>query len=296
MTNSDNKWTYCIPAIFVFLWSTGFIGAKFSLPYIEPFYLLFIRVSLTSIIFALLMWWYGTRWLTGRQFFHQSVSGLLMHGAYSGGVFAAVYLGMPAGVIALLVSLQPVLTALVLCVKKPITLKQFAGLVLGFVGVVLVLFSKKSLPNFELTWQMLLAALAALLGITFGSLYQKRYGEGVSLLSASTVQYLMTALLMGGVSLMLENQVVVWTTPLLMSILWLVLGVSVLAVFLLLYMMTNGAAEKVTSYFYLVPGVTAIQAWLFFDEQFPLLAIGGVLLSLAGVYLAIKMTNDVETR
>ncbi|WP_435276256.1 DMT family transporter [Psychrobium sp. nBUS_13] len=288
MSPSANPWTKFIPAIFVFLWSTGFIGAKFALPYIEPFYLLFLRLALTVVVFGLLMWWYKAPWMSKRQFGHQAVSGLLIHGAYLGGVFSAVAYSMPAGVIALLVSIQPLLTALILFRTKPIKTLQWLGLALGFIGVVVVLFSKGAIADFTFNWPMMIGALVALLGITIGSLYQKRFGQGVNLLSASTAQYIVTALLMAVLTYSFEHQQVDWQWPLIASLLWLVFGMSVLAILLLLYMIKNGASEKVASYFYLVPGITAIQAWLYFDEQFPPLAIGGMLLSLLGVYLTVK--------
>ena len=288
MDNVSNKWTQLIPVIFVFLWSTGYIGAKFALPFIDPFYLLFLRITLTTLVFGLLMWWFKAPWLSQRQFVHQGVSGLLIHGTYLAGVFSAVNAGMPAGVIALLVSLQPLLTALLLCYKTPITLKQWIGLALGLSGVIVVLLSKGALTDFEPTIAMLAAAFIALLGICVGSLYQKRHSANVNLLSASTAQYMVTAVLMAILTFTFEEQVVDWQIPLIASFLWLVFGLSVLAILLLLHMIKNGAAEKVASYFYLVPGVTAIQAWLYFDEQFPILAIAGILLSLIGVYLTIK--------
>jgi len=280
--------TQFIPVIFVFLWSTGFIATKFSLPYIEPFYLSFVRMIITVAVFLGLMVWFKAPRLTMTQSKHQVISGLLIHGAYLGGVCAAIKWQMPAGITALLVSLQPLLTALLLMNKTVISLKQWLGLILGFAGVALVLYGRGVLPDFTLTWPMCVAVLISLLGITFGSLYQKRFGGDVNLLSASTTQYAATLVLMAILTFSFEQQVIDFQWQLAAGILWLVFGLSVTAILLLLHMINLGASEKVASYFYLVPGVTAIQAWMLFDEQLPLIAITGVLLSLVGVYLAVK--------
>jgi len=280
--------TQFIPVIFVFLWSTGFIATKFSLPYIEPFYLSFVRMIITVAVFLGLMVWFKAPILTMTQSKHQVISGLLIHGAYLGGVCAAIKWQMPAGITALLVSLQPLLTALLLMNKTVISLKQWLGFILGFAGVALVLYGRGVLPDFTLTWPMCVAVLISLLGITFGSLYQKRFGGDVNLLSASTTQYAATLVLMAILTFSFEQQVIDFQWQLAAGILWLVFGLSVTAILLLLHMINLGASEKVASYFYLVPGVTAIQAWMLFDEQLPLIAITGVLLSLVGVYLAVK--------
>jgi len=287
-TANTPRLTQFIPIVFVFLWSTGFIASKFALPYIEPFYMSFIRMIITVIVFLGLMAWFKAPKLTMTQFKHQIVSGLLIHGAYLGGVSAAIKWQMPAGITALLVSLQPLLTALLLMNKTAISSKQWFGLLSGFAGVALVLYGRGALPDFTLTWPMCIAVLISLLGITFGSLYQKRFGGDVNLLSASTTQYAATLVLMAILTFSFEHQVIDFQWQLVAGVLWLVFGLSVSAILLLLHMINQGASEKVASYFYLVPGVTAIQAWILFDEQLPLIAIVGVLLSLVGVYLAVR--------
>ncbi|NRA61205.1 MAG: DMT family transporter, partial [Psychrobium sp.] len=226
---------------------------------------------------------------------HQSISGLLIHGAYLGGVFAAIKWQMPAGITALLVSMQPLLTALITVYihKKTPTFWQCCGLLLGFVGVILVLYSKSADDDLTLNWQMITAAVVALFGITLGSLYQKRFSGQVNLVSASVVQYCATAVLMGLITFSVEQQVVDWQWPLIGALLWLVFGLSVSAILLLLFMIKQGESAKVAAYFYLVPGVTAIEAWILFDETLPMLAIGGVLISVIGVYLTIRKPKDV---
>ncbi|MDP2562878.1 DMT family transporter [Psychrobium sp. 1_MG-2023] len=278
-----------IPVIFVLLWSTGFIGAKYALPYIEPFNLLFIRMLITVAVFLCLMKVLGVTWPSRNQIKHQAVSGLLIHGAYLGGVFTAIKLQMPAGITALLVSMQPLLTALItiFILQQAVKLRQWLGLSLGFVGVVLVLLAKEGGTNVEFGWPALLATLISLVGITIGSMYQKKFSGNVSLVAASLIQYSATALLMAGLTFCFETQVIDWQLPLVAALTWLVFGLSVSAALLLLYMIRQGESAKVASYFYLVPGITAIEAWLLFEEQLPFLAIMGFLISIVGVYLTI---------
>lgn len=279
-----------VPVIFVLLWSTGFIGAKYALPYIEPFNLLFIRMMMTVAVFALLMVVLKIPLPKLHLVKHQAISGLLIHGAYLGGVFAAIKWQMPAGITALLVSMQPLLTALITMAiyKQRLNKMQWLGLGLGFVGVILVLGSKQQDGDLVLNWPMMLAAMTALIGITVGSLYQKRFGGGVNLVAASLIQYIATAILMAVLTFSFETQIVDWQLPLIASLLWLVFGLSVIAILLLLFMINEGESAKVAAYFYLVPGVTAIEAWVLFDETLSLWAIVGVAISVFGVYLAIK--------
>ena len=176
---------------------------------------------------------------------------LLIHGAYLGGVFAAIKWQLPAGITALLVSMQPLLTAMISLwlYKKRLSTLQCVGLFLGFIGVVLVLGSKQQGGDFIFTLPMALGALVALIGITVGSLYQKRFGGGVNLVAASMVQYIATAILMGCLTFAFETQVINWQLPLFASLLWLVFGLSVAAILLLLFMIKEGESAKVAAYF-----------------------------------------------
>ncbi|MCP8689016.1 DMT family transporter [Marinobacterium sedimentorum] len=279
-----------VPLLFVLLWSTGFIGAKYGLPYIEPFYLLFIRMLLTLVVFALLMRIFRARALGPRQALHQMVVGLMVHGAYLGGVFAAISWQMPAGIASLLVGLQPLLTALIAWQWLGSRLRslQWVGLLLGLLGVALVLAGRGSGASGELVWTALLALVLALVGISVGTLYQKRFGQGVDLLSGSFYQYLSTALLMGLLSFGFETQKVDWQPELFLALFWLVVGLSVSAILLLMLMIREGEAARVASYFYLVPPVTALEAWWLFDESLAPVALGGIAIAVLGVYLVIR--------
>lgn len=282
--------TQIIPFLFVFLWSTGFIGAKYALPFIEPFYLLFIRMVLTIAVFLFLCMIFKAQPLTSRQTAHQMVTGFLVHGAYLGGVFAAIKWGMPAGITAIVVGVQPVLTAFLGWCTFGVRLKpiQWIGLGLGLLGVICVLLSTGNQPQVQLTWPAMLAAIAALLGISIGTIYQKRFGQGINLLSGSLWQYVSVALFMAILAWSFESRRIVWDIQLILAIGWLVMGLSVTAILLLMYMIREGETAKVASYFYLVPPVASIEAWLLFDESLSFIAISAIGVTVMGVYLVIK--------
>lgn len=279
-----------IPLIFVLLWSTGFIGAKYGLPYIEPFNMLFIRMLLTLAVFMVLMVFLKSKWPTARQGLHQFVSGSLVHASYLGGVFAAIKLDMPAGVVAILVGLQPLLTAMIswLWFKQSLVKVQVLGLVLGLVGVSMVLGGGLDVGSLSFQPAAIVAAVIALLGISVGTLYQKRFGAGVDLITGSFFQYLATAFWMGLLAFTMETREVVWSLDLVLALGWLVFGLSVSAVLLLMYMIREGESARVASYFYLVPPVTVIEAWLLFDEALGVLALIGIGITVLGVYLVLK--------
>lgn len=279
-----------IPLLFVFLWSTGFIGAKYALPFIEPFYLLFIRMLWTIAVFLLLCAILRVQWPTWRQAGHQMVTGLLLHGLYLGGVFAAIKWGMPAGISAIVVGIQPLLTALVgwRLLGENLLARQWLGFALGLVGVTLVILSTREYGDIPLTWPAWVAIITALFAISIGTIYQKRFGGGVNLVAGSLWQYISTALLMGVLAYSFETRLVIWDIQLMLALAWLVLGLSVTAILLLMYMIREGEAAKVASYFYLVPAATSIEAWLLFNESLPLIAVAAIGLTIAGVYLVVK--------
>ena len=290
MPNSHPNLIRMVPLLFVFLWSTGFIGAKYALPFIEPFYLLFIRMVLTIFVFLALCLIFRSKWPPMRLAGHQMVSGALIHGAYLGGVFAAIKMGMPAGVAAIIVGIQPVLTALVSWQFMNDTLRpiQWLGLAFGLIGVIAVVSSTQLQGEIEITIPAVLSAIVALVAISMGTLYQKRFGGGVDLLAGSFWQYVSTAILMAVLAWSFETREVVWDTQLIFALGWLVFGLSVSAVLLLMYMIREGEASKVAAYFYLVPLVACVEAWLLFDEDLPPVAIAAIFLTVLGVYLVLK--------
>ncbi|WP_070971837.1 DMT family transporter [Vibrio sonorensis] len=279
-----------IPFVFVLLWASGFVGAKIGLQYAEPATLLSIRMVCNVILFYFLVLAFKRKVPTGMSFVHAFVVGLLIHGFYLGGVFTAIRFGMPAGLSSLIVGFQPILTALVLIgvAKERFSLSQWIGLVLGFAAIALVLMGKTQWQTEEFKWAAISLCIASLLGITVGTLYQKRYCQGADLLSSALVQYFAAGVMLAPIAFATETMQVIWTWEFLAVLGWLVVVLSCFAILLLLYMVEKGASSKVASVFYLVPPTTAIQAWLVFDETIDLLAFVGFLLAAYSVYLVVK--------
>ncbi len=274
--------------LFVLLWSTGFIGAKYGLPYAEPFTLLFLRFVLVLLLLAPLVWWLrpslAMSWI---ERWHLMVSGLLLHGMYLGGVYVAIKLELSAGMTALIVGAQPVLTSLaapLLFGERP-RLAHWAGLALGFAGIYLILGGG---AEAHAAPAALLAAIAALFGITVGTLYQKRFCAQHDLLAVTVHQYLPTVVLFGLGALLFETREVEWTAQFVAALLWLVFALSLGAMLLLTWLIKHGEASKVSSLFYLVPPVTAVMAWLLFDEPLGWLKVAGIALVALGVWLVMR--------
>ncbi|WP_296059926.1 EamA family transporter [uncultured Amphritea sp.] len=287
---SHSRFTQWVPVLFVLLWSTGFIGAKYALPYIEPFYLLFIRMLLTLAVFTLLALIYRSRWPTLRQGGHQAVTGFLVHACYLGGVFAAIKWQMPAGIAAIVVGLQPLLTSLIgwQWLGERLRTVQWAGLVMGLVGVVVILLNGQNSEIAVFRPEAVVSIIIALFAISFGTLYQKRFGGKVDLLTGSIWQYLSTAVAMALLAFLFEERQVEWNMTLLLSLGWLVFGLSVSAILLLMFMIREGEAARVASYFYLVPPVTSLEAWVLFGEGLSLIQVVAIGVTVAGVYLVLR--------
>ena len=279
------------PVLFVLLWSTGYIGAKYGLPYAEPFTLLFLRFVLALLLLAPLVWWFRPEMaMSGRERGHLMVSGLLLHGVYLGGVFAAIKLGLSAGLTALIVGSQPLLASLAapLLGERPSPL-HWLGIGLGFCGITLILGGA---PDAAVALPALLAAVAALFGITAGTLYQKRFCTQHDLLAVTVHQYLPTVALFGIVALLFETREIDWTAQFVVALLWLVLALSLGAILLLTWLIKHGEASKVSSLFYLVPPVTAIEAWLLFGEPLGWIKVAGIALVALGVWLVMRRTSQ----
>jgi len=281
------------PALFVLLWSTGFIGAKYALPYAEPFTLLALRLIIASALLWLILALTHVDGLRGRAHWGRSaVTGVLLHAGYLGGVFWAIKHGVPAGVSAVIVSLQPVVVAALAnrFLGERLSRPQWVGLVLGVLGVVLVLSPglfdagrSGAVPLVGIG-----ACLVALAAGTAGTLHQKRHGDGIPLVSGTAVQYLAAAGLLAVLSLTLESQTIDWTLEFSLAMLWLVLVLSLGAVLLLLFLLKRGSASGVSSLFYLVPPATAIEAYLVFGEELAPISIVGVGVTALGVALALR--------
>ena len=284
-----SRFTAFAPLLFVVLWSTGFIGAKLGLPDCEPLTLLCLRYAAVLVLMGGLALVTRAPWpASPAQWAHIGVSGLLIHAVYLGGVFTAIRLGLPAGVTALVVGLQPVLTALgaALLLHERVRATQWAGLALGLAGVVLVVARK--VQGGPAATALLLPAVVALAGITVGTLYQKRFCAGFDLRTGSVIQFLPSLAVTALVAWRTETMVVHWTPAFVFALGWLVLVLSVGAVSLLNVLIRSGSAVNVASLFYLTPPTTALIAWAMFGETLTGLALAGMALAVLGVWLARK--------
>ena len=285
--------TKIAPFLFVWLWSTGFIGAKYGLPYIEPFFMLFVRFCFVILIFLVLINIFRSKWLNRTQSIQQIFIGTLIHGGYLGGVFFAIKLGVPAGITAIIVGLQPIVTTVIgrIFLNQSINGKQSIGLLIGFIGIALVILENASVDTQNMNILGLGACLVALVSISLGTVLQKQLAGNVSLLTGSLYQYIGAIVVIALLTFSLETQEVIYTTELFIAMTWLVIGLSVFAILLLLYMIREGEVSKVTSYFYLVPPAAVIQSWLIFDERLGVLAIVGSILTVIGVVFVVKSTT-----
>ncbi len=276
------------PLLFVFLWSTGFIGAKFGLPYAAPLSFLLTRYGLVISLMLVIALVTRAPWpKEARQWWHIGVSGVLVHAFYLGGVFVAIKHGLPAGVTALVVGMQPLLTA---CgagwlLGERVSARQWTGLALGFVGVVLVVSEKFGTVPLG---PMLVPAIVALLGITAGTLYQKRFCARFDLRTGSVIQFVPTALVTAIAVTIFEGYHVEWTGHFMFALGWLVLVLSIGAISLLNLLIRNGSAVNVASLFYLTPPTTALIAFFIFGENLSLTAGFGMLIAVSGVYLVAR--------
>lgn len=282
----ESEWKLAMPGLFVLLWSTGFIGARLGLPYAEPFTFLALRMAIATGLLAAVSVLTAAPWprtLTGTL--HVATAGLLVHGVYLGGVFWAIGQGLSAGVTAIIVALQPLLTAVLAgaILGERLLPRQWLGFVLGLVGVVLVVLSQLSAEGVALV--AVAGALAALAGITLGTLYQKRFCPDTDLRSGGTIQYLVSAVALFAMAAAVEDLRIDWTGEFIFALAWLVLVLSVGAVGLLFALIRQGAASKVASLFYLAPPLTAILGYLLFDEALEGLALAGMAVAIAGVAL-----------
>lgn len=279
-----------IPLLFVLLWSTGFIGAKYGLPYAEPYTLLFLRFVLTlALLVALIAYFKPAPPANWRQRFHLMVSGSLIHGAYLGGVFTSIKAGMPAGLCALIVGLQPLLTTISapLLLGERVTRMQWLGVVLGLFGLTLIFAagSNHAAPfNQHAAW----AAVIALLGITAGTLYQKKFCAHNEILSSAFFQYLSTVVIFGLGTYLFESREIQFTHQLIFAIFWLAIVLSIGAILLLNYLIKHGEIHKVSSLFYLVPAVTALEAAWLFDEKLGIEKIAGMAIVTFSVFIVVR--------
>ena len=285
----DKLWLAVSPGLFVLLWSSGFIGAKYGLPYIEP--LTFLLLRFVCVIGLLLLVAFALRrpWPhTPARWGHIAVAGALIHAGYLSGVFVAIHLGMPAGIVAVIVGIQPLLTAFISArlLGERLARRQWFGLVLGFAWVVLVVLDKQGLSGASAAGVGF--AILALFSITLGTVYQKRHCAELDIWTGSAIQFAASALVLLPFTLAFETRVIRWSGDFVFALLWLIFVLSLGAISLLHLLIRRGAATRVSAMFYLVPPMTALLAFMVFGERLGLSAIAGMALAAAGVAIVVR--------
>jgi drug/metabolite transporter (DMT)-like permease len=273
------------PALFVLLWSTGFIGARYGMPYIEPLTFLAVRMVFVVVIMAAIALFAGARRPNANEVGHSLVAGSLVHGLYLGGVFTAISQGVPAGISALIPGLQPIVTSTLAnrFMGEKVTRLQLVGLALGLVGVLLVLHDRSILlAGSVLGW---VASFLSLIGIALGTLYQKRYCGAIDWRAGNLVQYIGAGVLFTLGAFAFETREINWTGELIFAMAWLVLVLSIAAVGLMYWLIRRSAATGFASLFYLVPVVTAFFAYILFGERLDSISILGMVICAVGVAL-----------
>ncbi len=276
------------PALFVLLWSTGFVGAKYGLPYADPFIFLSVRILIAAILLFALARILKMPVGIGRQAVARSgLIGFFLHACYLGGVFYSIAQGLPAGVAAVVTSLQPVLVS-VFAVKvlgEQLRKTQIVGLLTGLVGVVLVLGPS---IDAQIPKPAIIAILVALMGSTTATLLQKKLGADIPLISGTAYQYLFSGCVLGLIALATQETSITWNLRFTLAFVWLILILSVGAILLLLWLLNTGSAAKVSSLFYLVPPATAIEAFFLFGEKVNTQGFLGIGITALGVWLVMR--------
>ena len=287
-SGAERLWLKAMPGLFVLLWSTGFVSAKYGLPYAEPLTFLLLRFVLVVALMLALSLAMRAAWpSTLKQLAHVAVAGILMQAGYLGGVFCSINLGMSAGVSALIVGIQPILTAFASAplFGERLRAQQWLGLVMGFGGVILVVLGRSALSG--ITPATLALSVLALVSVTAGTLYQKRYCGTVDLRAGSVIQFSAAGLVLLPLALAFETLQVRWTGEFVLTLVWLVFVLSIGAISLLYVLIRKGAATTVASFFYLVPPCTAVLAYLMFNETLSTMAMAGMALAAIGVALVV---------
>ena len=286
------------PALFVFLWSTGFVGAKYIVPYAEPFTFLTIRYFLAALIlFAIAYAFKQPLKLNKEQFRASFAVGMLLHVIYIGGVFYAVSLGVSAGISAVIVSIQPVLVSLlaVPLLGERLRWVQVVGLFLGVAGIALLLLPKVFQGDYTASTSIvgIVICVIALLGTSGGYLVQKKLGGEIPFLSGTGAQYAISAIAFAVLSVATEDQIIQWVPEFFFGLAWIVFMLSIASIVLLYGMLRTGSASKVSSLYYLVPPVAAIQAYFLFDEVIGFVGIIGMAFAGLGVVLVMRQSTKV---
>lgn len=277
------------PIMFVLLWATGFIGAGLAMPYAEPLTFMAMRFGLAATIMVIWAICSHSVWPKGWPLINAAIAGCLIHGIYLSTMFWAVHRGLPAGMAGLVSGLQPMLTMIIaaLILGERASGRQWLGLVIGFCGVAMVVWPKFSASGSSgVDTKTLMACFFAVLAISLGTVWQKRFGGAGDLKSGTAVQYIAAGILCTVLAFAIETRVVNWTPDLIIALVWLTLALSIGAILALLVLIREGAIAKVASLFYLVPGTAAIMAYFVFGETLNPIQIAGMVVTTFGVAMA----------
>lgn len=283
---SSQRWSAGIPYLFVVLWSSGFIGSKLGVPFAEPFTFLTLRYVIVLLILVPIALLTRAPWPRGKaQIMHVAIAGLLIHAVYLSGCVWSLRLGLPSGLLSLTVSMQPLFTAAFagMVLHERVLPQQWGGLALGFLGTAMVVAHK---TGSGLTFTMMVPAIAALAGITVGTLWQKRYCPTFDLRTSTVVQYAASLFVTAVLALTTETRQLQWSGQFVFALLWVALVLSIGAISLLNHLIRSGTAVNVTRLFYTVPAVTALIAWAIFGETLTGLSLIGMGVAVLGVWLA----------
>jgi drug/metabolite transporter (DMT)-like permease len=272
------------PAIFVVLWSTGFIGTKYVLVGAEPLTYLAIRMALVVVLMAIIAAIVRPQWPDRTGVGHSIVAGILVHGFYLGGTAIAIAHSIPAGLSALIPGLQPILTSTLAnrFLGERVTPLQWMGLLIGLGGVVLILHGHPMSGDAGWGW---LASSVSLVSITLGTLYQRHYCSRIDWRAGNLVQFIAVTIFFGAGAWLFESNVVHWSSEFVLSLIWLAVVLSIGSVGLLYWLIRRSASTSVASLFYLVPAVTAVMAYVLFGERLDGVAIAGMVACAAAVFL-----------
>ena len=281
------------PIIFVLLWSTGFIGAKYILPFAEPFVFLTIRYLFATLILVAVAKAIGESLRISWPQVKQSILvSVFLHVIYIGGVFYAIFIDIPAGITAVIISLQPILVSAVAIplLNEKMSYKQIFGLLLGFIGVTFLLIPKLFEGDLSIGFSAagITACVLALLGTTAGYLIQKKGGSDIPFLAGTAVQFASATIIFAIASIIFEPLKVDITLEFILALAWIVIALSIGSIFLLFYLLRKGSASSVSSLYYLVPPLTAIQAYLFFGERINTIGLVGMALAALGTLIVTK--------
>ena len=276
-----------LPFVFVLLWSTGFIAAKYGLPYSGPYTLLAIRFSITIVLLSAVVVFLKPSFPQKiSSYGHLLIVGLLIQVAYLGGVFSAIKLGLPAGITAVIVGAQPVLT--VLLIHRFQSKLILLAALFGFIGLILVIFGTDQLPlQSTISIQNCIPAIVALLGITIGTIYQKKYCADISIVVNSFIQFVPTSIAFILLAFAFESGeefTIIWHLEFILAISWLVIVLSIGAILLMNLLYQQNSASSAASYFYLSPPVTLIMSYVLFGETITMLNLVGITMVILSVY------------